>query len=357
MTTKRRGILTVLVLVGYLAWLIQPADATVQYTVTDLGAVGQYIVRINEAGQVAGSMEMPDGTTQAFTWTAGHLSTLGTLVGDSNAWGLNDRGQAVGWAAAAAAGTDPRAVLWQDGIIQDLNEGTMPRITVAMAINNSGQILARSTTSTYLLDDGTWHNLGFQEGLALNEAGQAAGAKDTGQADTNGAIAHAVFWNGQSLQDLGTLGGKRSQAWDINNAGLLVGAANGPESPYGYADTACYWDALGIHQIPIVGTTSEAFAVNDIGQIVGMYGPPTDTSHGHAFIYSGGIAQDLNDLIDPASGWLLGQAWDINNAGQIVGAGLLDGQRRSFILTPVPVPGTLALFLPGLLWMRRKVHS
>jgi hypothetical protein len=63
--------------------------------------------------------------------------------------------------------------------------------------------------------------------------------------------------------------------------------------------------------------------------------------------------QDLNALIDPALGWVLVQAWDINASGQIVGWGTNpSGNREAFLLTPanaaVPVPAALPLLLGGL---------
>jgi len=43
---------------------------------------------------------------------------------------------------------------------------------------------------------------------------------------------------------------------------------------------------------------------------------------------------DLNDSILPGSGWLLEEAVDINDGGQILGVGNHSGQRRAFLLTP-----------------------
>jgi len=62
---------------------------------------------------------------------------------------------------------------------------------------------------------------------------------------------------------------------------------------------------------------------------------------------------DLNDLVDPvsAAGWHLDIALGINDAGQIVGYGLLDGNLRGFLLSallPVPEPSTWALMFLGL---------
>ena len=43
---------------------------------------------------------------------------------------------------------------------------------------------------------------------------------------------------------------------------------------------------------------------------------------------------DLNNLIPANSGWLLQQATAINDQGQIVGYGTLNGQSEAFLLTP-----------------------
>lgn len=50
--------------------------------------------------------------------------------------------------------------------------------------------------------------------------------------------------------------------------------------------------------------------------------------------------QDLNDLVDPTSGWLFTRAVALNNKGQIVVEGSYNGEwDHSFLLTPIaPVP-------------------
>lgn len=70
---------------------------------------------------------------------------------------------------------------------------------------------------------------------------------------------------------------------------------------------------------------------------------------------------DLNTLIDPASGWTLFDARDINDAGQIVGTGTISGTQHAFLLTPVPEPETYAMLLAGLAVIgvsaRRKIEK
>lgn len=44
---------------------------------------------------------------------------------------------------------------------------------------------------------------------------------------------------------------------------------------------------------------------------------------------------DLDSLIDSKSGWVLDVAYGINDKGQIVGYGSVNGQSHGFILTPI----------------------
>jgi len=62
---------------------------------------------------------------------------------------------------------------------------------------------------------------------------------------------------------------------------------------------------------------------------------------------------DLNTLIDPASGWTLLEARDINNSGWIVGHGFNpQGEYHAFLL--VPEPTTFGLLGLGTLCLRKR---
>ena len=54
---------------------------------------------------------------------------------------------------------------------------------------------------------------------------------------------------------------------------------------------------------------------------------------------------DLNELFVAAGIWdELTGATGINDRGQIIGTGLIDGERHGFLLTPVPEPSTVWLY-------------
>jgi hypothetical protein len=86
--------------------------------------------------------------------------------------------------------------------------------------------------------------------------------------------------------------------------------------------------------------------MNDQGDVVGW-----------GYLIHGDTKYTLNSLIPPGTGWDLIYAMSINEAGQIVGAGLFNGgsATHAFLLTPVPEPSvTASLLIFQLISWRRK---
>lgn len=108
-----------------------------------------------------------------------------------------------------------------------------------------------------------------------------------------------------SLTDLGTLGGGESGAYDINNAGQVVGYAT---TSSGVSHAFLYSGKAMIDLGTLGGATSNSGYINDRGQIMGW----SKASDGYTvpFLYDNGVMHDRRDLQMPAG---------INNFGQIAG--------------------------------------
>lgn len=112
------------------------------------------------------------------------------------------------------------------------------------------------------------------------------------------------------------------------------------------------------------GNSSNGVGINDRGQVTGD--SVTSSGEDHAFLYDHGTMYDLNNLVTnlASAGFVsLGEGFNINNHGQIVGDGTtLNGDFRAFLATPdppmasVPLPSTAALLSLGLIILIMRRH-
>ncbi|VAX39082.1 hypothetical protein MNBD_PLANCTO03-484, partial [hydrothermal vent metagenome] len=142
------------------------------------------------------------------------------------------------------------------------------------------------------------------------------------------------------MHSLGTLGGLGSYGYDINNARQVVGRADTGAlfDDDRWIFHAFLWqDGVMIDLGTLPGDDfSSASRINQGGDIVGWSRRGFFDGISRAVLWHDGTAIDLNTRIPPDSGWVLRSTSDINDAGQIIGHGLLDGQNRGFLLTPIP---------------------
>ena len=307
------------------------------YTLVDLGSLGGGSTSaraINSASQVVGCSNTGAGVQHAFLYSAGVMTDLGTLGGPSCASGINTTGQVVGWSDIGNG--QLHAFLWSGGVMTDL--GTLGGgDSEAEAINAAGQVVGSSSTASndqhaFLYSAGMMTDLGTLSGVSaagsdarsINTGSEIAGYSGTG---SSGSPSHGFRYSGGAMNDLGTLGGNYSDAMDVNDAGQIVGWASAADTSM---QAFLYSPGTGMTDLGtfVGGTFSLASAINSAGQVVGW----ADISGGsvHAVIWSAGVMTDLNTLIAPGSGWLLSQAFAINDMGQIVGV----GDRGGFFLTP-----------------------
>ncbi|HVT93796.1 MAG TPA: DUF3466 family protein [Bryobacteraceae bacterium] len=343
----------------FLAILPAVASATAITSVDNLGSLGSgesVAYGINVSGLAVGWSTNSDGITNAFGANGpGSLFDFSALASgaESYAYGVNSAGAVAG--VFYENGESHGAIWTAGGGMADLGPGS-----IATTINDSG-VAAGGNGQAFIYANGEIRQLGTLAGgnwsaaYAVNEGGDVVGYGNTGSGAFRG-----FYWTGTTLISIGTLGGDNSYAMDINDSGQIVGDAS-TSSGYlhAFSTTGGAMQDLGT----LGGTSSFAYGVNNSGLVVGY----STTSDGgtHAFLYENGEMVDLNSLLPDGSGWVLLQAYGINDQNQIVGTGLWNGEERAFRVnldtgSPVPEPGVCILVACGgvLLslgsWLRRR---
>lgn len=134
---------------------------------------------------------------------------------------------------------------------------------------------------------------------------------------------------GLSVTDLGTLGGKTSEARGINNRGQITGGADSVEG----GRYAFLWQNGKMLKLGALPGSNEAtgYAINTAGEVVGfsiVNNPAADPSP-HGFLYKAGKMLDLTDLTLTMDDYAVG----INNAGEVVGCDQQPRYSSSFLYT------------------------
>lgn len=338
---------------GFLLLFAATALANPIYTIASLGGLGGSTATgyaVNSSGQVAGWGQAASGGQQAFVSAGTGMQALPLGAGtESYAYGINDAGTIVGntYVNGQSHGT-----IWTSAGATDLGANTY-----ATAINSSGEV-AGSNGSAFVVLKGNVEDLAMPSGMNWSAA---YGINDAGVVVGDGRSANGTFqgliWNPDgSVQTLGTLGGVSSQAMGINNSGEVVGFAS-LATGYQHAFSEVNGSMLDLGSL---GGSSYAYGINASGEIVGYSWLASGDQH--AFIYLDGTMLDLNLLLPANSGWILEQAFGINDSGQITGMGLYNGQSTAFLMTDPPAnspaaptnivltpePGTILLMVVGL---------
>lgn len=284
------------------------------YHTIPLGSFGPASAAQNNLGAIVGTVPIGTGETEIKRWSMPHRFDVTTFDGPFAMAGLNDSEQFVG---ISSDGISARSFLG------DVNAGTLTDMgslggayTYASGLNNNGQIVGVSKTGATQAD--------FDAGRAVEEA--------------------FLYENGQ-MRGLGTIAGPYSFARAINDLGQVVGDSSTTPTGAGVTHAFLYDETHGMRDIGNPGLISVALDLNNQTEIIGIEIGGDGTFH--AFIHSPSKGmQYLEHLIPADSGWTnLSQATSINNCGQIVGVGTLNGRTRAFLMTPVPEPATPGLLL------------
>ncbi len=160
-----------------------------------------------------------------------------------------------------------------------------------------------------ITDLGTLPGHQSSRATAINDLGQVIGESTTAD-----GVSHTFIWQNGIMTDVGTLDGKSSIPYDINDQRQIVGESmtncrvnvDGVEVCDHHAFV--WQDGVMTDLGTLGGRVSVARAINEQGRVVG-------TSANHAFVWQDGVITDLGTL----PGHISSDANGVNNQGQIVG--------------------------------------
>jgi probable HAF family extracellular repeat protein len=316
----------------------------VAYTVADLGTFGARDV--NNKGQVVGYSYVSGAGWHVFLSSAGTTTDLGILTGAfSQAGSINDSGVIAGWGDTLGQNHE-FAFTYDGGTVTPINVSGA-NYSYAYDINNSGLVVGKADLSGsqsvgFLYEDGSvtkFDTFGWTSSTAASVNNQGKIVGYSSDADSN---QHVFLYDKGNVTYLESLSGTNCYPECINDNSLVVGYTYAPA----YASCIAFlYDNGTVTQLGVLQEGDKyikANFINNLDQIVGESSASL-TGTGHAFIYENDSMTDLNNLIDVDSGWVLTSASSINDYGQIVGNGLLNGVYHAYLLTPVPEPSALAL--------------
>jgi probable HAF family extracellular repeat protein len=317
------------------------------YKMTDLGTPqgdGFAVPRgVNASAQVTGSAGPggDSGTSDVFLYSKGTFTDFGTLGGKTGIGnGINASSQVAGY-STDAAGTYRAFISSGDSLVDigDLGGGS----AVAYAINDAGQVVGSAvmkdgSNHPFLYSNGKMIDLGtlgspkgsswWNSAEGINNSGVVVGYSYTNQSQ---APFRGFIWSKGKMKEIGTLGGSLSQAYAVNNLGQVTGIAYLADGSAHAFIREVSGKMRDLGALERYGATW-GFGINDAGVVVGQ---AQLNANVHAFVYNGKRIQDLNKLVGKRSGWTLIVANGVNNAGQIVCTGENSaGIQHAFLLTP-----------------------
>ena len=144
----------------------------------------------------------------------------------------------------------------------------------------------------------------------------------------------AFLFDENGFHDLGTLGGNAATATDVSEAGHVVGLS---EDVRGAMHGYIYHDGMMTALPDVDGKPFEAMDVNSAGDVITA-----------DYLWSDGQVHAARDLAATAPDWEIRYLYSMNEQGQISAHGCrFDATCAVLLLTPVPEPSAVALYLGG----------
>jgi len=367
---------------------------------------------LNDYGDIAGRTDvanssdpMVEGSTsgQAAVWKNGVVKNVAfkrsgscrDVDGDGNAdasscgsraLAINNLGKAGGSSHVSIAGQDSyfeQNMSWWPssegeydmGGSRELSFYTISQSQIEDINNQSNVVGIGITTGGAGPQDGLAHGLvkingavdyigihkQYSRAHALNESNTVTGAILWNDTDdyTSGVSTtlKAYTWLSGELnvaQDGNTDPAYMSEGFDINDSGLVVGQMGRSNNirPFKWSSPNGSLEDLGT----LGGSQGVARSVNNAGVVVGWANTTEGATHG--FIYENGVMHDLNDYASGASGFVIVDAYSINEIGQILvrAHNASTNQNQYWLLTdpdslpsspPEPLPDTVEITSMG----------
>jgi uncharacterized membrane protein len=321
------------------------------------GATRVNLEDVNSDGMAVGYLSGGGQRARGFTWTeAGGISFLpspANPASDVRPKGISE----VGLIAATANTILGDGMLYTRAHTYDLKTGSWTMIhpwagctSVMQAMSPSGDYCGEvqhrdnngdcgsqfDTGEAFSGADGDASTLGRLSSFpswahAINNLGQACGE---GYTNAQGNVRGYFKAPGSAILTLPGLGGGWAFAYGLNDNGLIVGYASRPGDDdwvaVSWSRVAGVWTIKDMNPETI---SSIAWDVNNAGQIVGTRWDGV-SAQADAVLWVGNQVWNLNDLVDNPTGRLV-EAKVISETGWIVGSIAINGATRGFILKPV----------------------
>jgi len=326
---------------------------------------------LNNHGDVVGGAQ--DGFYQAYTRHAdGSYEALGGLGGNrSTAVAISDNGTIAGQGRTGSTGaTSTPFVRYGDAPLMPVALPAGGGNAIVSGVTDAGVVAGQFTQpqAQFLAIVGfRWSAANGLETLTPvlpNQGFEVAGVNASGTVvgSTLEEDRRAFRWNTDGSVDwlADSTAFDSAAASDINDAGLIAGNVESVVGNKLVGSLAIWGDDAQLYRTATMDGWDfyAAQAINNGGDVVGYAARPIPYPDGSylgdesiALLWRDGEAPiDLNTLID-LPGLKLQNAFDINDHGQIIANGFVDGVRFDVLLTPdsggVPEPASWAMMIAG----------